>query len=135
MSTAQVVNATMSSPAVRALNARGSVATGYQNIDEIDTGSMAARGRDEPRSADEGEDFEFVRRKPRRGEFRDGVISFAGVLVSRDVGTTIMQAQASLSNAEALISPTQAERNIAVYEFNQSLIGAPEAAVSVGVMH
>jgi hypothetical protein len=135
MSTAQVANATMSSPAVRALNARGSVATHYQNVDEIDTGSMAARGRDEPRSAEERDDLEVLRRKPRRGEFQDGVINFAGVLITREMGVTMMQAQASASTAEALISPTQAERNIAVYEFNQALMGTPVAAVNVGVMH
>jgi hypothetical protein len=135
MSTAQVANATMASPAVRALGARGNVATHYQSIDEIDTGAMAARGRDEPRYADDYEEFDVGRRRQRRGEFQEGVVNFAGVLITREMGTAIMQAQAAVSTAEALISPTQAERNVAVYEFNQSLMGTPVATTSVGLMH
>jgi hypothetical protein len=57
------------------------------------------------------------------------------VLVSREVGTAIVQAQAAHSGTPPTVYPAEAERNIAVYEFNQSLMGAPQVTTSVGVMH
>jgi hypothetical protein len=135
MSAAQVVNTVMMSPAARISQARGSVATGYQSVDSIDT-NLAARGRDDFARHDDFSEFETPRPHRRRGEFQDQVVRFAGVLLSRDVGATVMQAQAaaSASGASAL-TPAEAERNVAMYEFNQSLMGTPEVTTQTGMMH
>ncbi|MSO97936.1 MAG: hypothetical protein EXR11_06930 [Rhodospirillaceae bacterium] len=135
MSTAQVVNTTMISSAARIARARGSVSTSFQSVDALDT-NLAARGRGDFSRRDELDDFEAPTSRPRRGEFQDQVVRFSGVLLSRDVGTTIVQAQAASSRTGSpTIASLQAERNIAEYEFNQSLMGAPLATTETGIVH
>lgn len=135
MSAAQVINTTMLSPTTRASAARGSSATSFQSVDTIDT-NLAARGRDDFARRDELEDFEAPTQRRRHGGFQDQVVRFSGVLLSRDVGTTIVQAQAyATRHAGPTIAAPQAERNVEMYEFNQSLIGEPEVTTDNGLMH
>ena len=89
------------------------------------------------RYAERRDDFDGYRRRRQYGPFQDRVVSYGGVLVSREVGTTIMQAQAAAAAAANLNTPLQAdaERGIAVYEFNQALMGAAEAVTTTGISH
>lgn len=135
MSSAVVANAMMISNAARAYGVRGTSATSYQSVEEIDTDSLATRARDQFRTPDEAEPRELSRGQGRRGAFYDRVVGYGGVLVSREVGTAIVQAQASFSKSEPTVYPAEAERNIAVYEFNQALMGAPQVATNVGIVH
>ena len=66
--------------------------------------------------------------RQRRAEFQDQVISFGGVLVSLEVGSTIVAAQAL--NGLRPTPPADAERQVANYEFVQSLVG-PAVPVTV----
>ena len=134
MSTAVVANATMISSAARAYGMRSSGATSFQMIDSVDTESMSTRARDQFRTPDEDDGRDYQRAPARRGGFIDRVVGYGGVLVSREVGTAIVQAQATYSKSEPTIYPAEAERNIAIYEFNQAMIGAPEVSTNVGIM-
>lgn len=135
MSAGQVANSTMSSPVSRVAAARGSRTTTLQNVETIDT-QFATRGRDDFGRQDEIDDFEAQPTRRRRGEFQEEVVRFSGVLLSREVGTTMMQAQATASRQAAGITPpSEAERNVAMYEFNQSLMGMPEPTSNFGIMH
>ena len=134
MSTALVVNTTAASPAARVANARASVASSIHTVDAIDTESFAARGRDQAHPQDEREAFDSSHSR-RRFSNREQFASFGGVMVSRDVGTAIVQAQAALGGQSHVANPHEAERQISIYEFNQSLMGAPEITTDVGVVH
>jgi hypothetical protein len=135
MSAAQVANSTMSSPISRVAAARGGRTTTLQSIETIDT-QFATRGRDDFGRNDEIDDFEALPARRRRGEFQEEVVRFSGVLLSREVGTTMMQAQAAASRqAPGAIAVGEAERNVAMYEFNQSLMGMPEPTNNFGIMH
>ncbi|MBM3515563.1 MAG: hypothetical protein FJX59_17885 [Alphaproteobacteria bacterium] len=135
MSAAFVANATMISNAARAYGVRGLGATGYQTIDAIDTDSFATRARDQFRAPDEAEGRDYARPQSRRGSITDRVVGYGGVLVSREVGTAIVQAQASYSKTPPNVYPAEAERNIAIYESNQALMGTPQVTTNVGIMH
>jgi hypothetical protein len=135
MSAAQVANATMSSPMSRAAAARGSASSRRDPIDAVDT-EFAARGRDDFARGDELDDFESPRQRRRRGEFQEEVVRFSGVLLSREVGTAMMQAQAVTSRLGAgVVSVQEAERHVSLYEFNQALMGEPEPSTQNGIMH
>jgi len=133
MSTALVANATIVSNAARAY--RATAPTAYQQVDPLDTDSFAARSRDQARGRDEQEFSAPVRQPQRRGFAIEPVGSFGGVLVSREVGTTMMQAQALLTKTGTTTHPAEAERNVAIYESNQALMGAPIVTTTIGVMH
>ena len=60
------------------------------------------------------------------------MVSFGGVLVSREVGTTIMQAQATTASHVAPPFAVEAERGVAIYEFNQALMGAAQVITNIG---
>ncbi len=127
MSTAQVANSGIVGVAARASQARYAVSSSFDRVDAL-SGAFAPPARDQTPGfeADEG-NFEAPRRRRRSaGPFQDHVVSFGGVLVSREVGTTIMQAQAaqSLRNTSPLAG--EAERGVAVYEFNQALAGTAQ---------
>lgn len=135
MSAAQVSNATMLSPVARAAQARASVATRFDAVDSINTG-LAARGRDGYSRQEEFDDFEAPQPRRRRGEFQEDVVRFSGVLLSREVGTTMMQAQATTSRiGPGSMSVHEAERHVSLYEYNQGLMGAPEVTTDNGLMH
>jgi hypothetical protein len=135
MSTAQVVNTgIVSSAAARMpLRASGS-STGFQSVDALE-GSMPSRARDQyMRFDDDNDDFDTSRSRRRpSGQFRDQVVSYGGVLVSREVGATIMQAQIASSKVTSSPAAAEAERGIAVYEFNQALMGNPEVTTNIGL--
>ncbi len=81
------------------------------------------------------DDFSNSRRRRRQGgQFQDRVVSFGGVLVSREIGSTIMQAQAA--HTSRVVSPmaVEAERGVAIYEFNQALMGMAQATTDFGIM-
>jgi hypothetical protein len=127
MSTAQVVNSGISGVAARASQARYAVSSSFDSVGSL-SGAFAPPARDQtPGFEADDASFETPRRRRRHaGPFQDRVVSFGGVLVSHEVGATIMQAQAaqSLRNASPLAS--EAERGVAVYEFNQALAGTAQ---------
>jgi hypothetical protein len=132
MSTAQVANAGIASGPIRVAQ-RLPVATTLEPVEPV-IGSYAAPARDQtPRFADEGHEYDNRRRNSPYGPFQDRVVSFGGVLVSREVGTTIMQAQAATAARAVLPVAVEAERNVAVYEFNQALMGSAQVSTSIGL--
>jgi hypothetical protein len=137
MSTATVINSNVAATTHRVSSIRGggSGATSYKSVDAIET-DFAAQGREDFRAFNDTDDFDFSRPARRGRTYADQVVRFSGVFVTREVGTTIVQAQAAYSRqAGPTITPSQAERNVAEYEFNQALMGAPEVATNVGMTH
>ena len=133
MSTAQVANSGIVGGATRIAQSRGAVASSMQFVDPL-SGAYAPPARDQAHGFDDQDDFEPQRRRRRQGgQFQDRVVSFGGVLVSREVGTTIMQAQAATSARTASPFPAEAERGVAIYEFNQALMGTAEVSTDVGL--
>jgi hypothetical protein len=134
MSTAQVANSGMIGPAARISQQRMAVASLSDFVDPL-SGAYAPPARDQTPGFDEEYDgFAQPRRRRRQsGPFQDQVVSFGGVLVSREVGTTIMQAQAASTLRKASPMAVEAERGIAIYEFNQALMGGVQIAADVGM--
>ncbi len=133
MSTAQVANSGIVGSASRILQPRYAVASSAQFVDPL-TGAYAPPPREQTYGFDDDPEH-FVEPRPRRrqgGPFQDRVVSFGGVLVSQEVGATIMQAQAANSFRSASPSAVEAGRGIAVYEFNQALMGTPEPTANLG---
>jgi len=122
---AHVSNLTMAGSAGRVTRGGGLSGVVHNQVDALD-GASAAPARDQT------ERFEYYEREgraviPRRygyGAVMDGVVGFGSVLVSQEVGAAIMKAQALYGSA--LPPPVEAERQIANYEFAQSLMGPPE---------
>jgi hypothetical protein len=122
---AQVANATLVGSAARVARAYG--ASTRPQVDGT-WGANAAPGRDQASAyGDDGGRWEPGARA-RRAEFQDQVISFGGVLVSLDVGAAIVQAQAS--NGLYPTPPADAERQVANYEYAQSLVGPAEPLIA-----
>lgn len=135
MSTAQVANTGMVGSATRMSQPRHAVASTMEFVDPL-SGAYAPPAHDQAREyePDYQEDFSNSRRRRRQaGPFLDRVVSFGGVLVSREVGTTIMQAQAAHSARVNTPFPSEAERGVAIYEFNQALMGAAQVTTDVGL--
>jgi hypothetical protein len=125
MSTAQVANTGIVGTTGRVMQPRQAVASSMDFVDPLSE-SYAPPARDHtPGFDDDQEEFATPRRRRRKGgPFQDRVVSFGGVLVSREVGATIMQAQAALTaRSGAPLGAAEAERGIAVYEYNQALMG------------
>jgi len=135
MSTAQVANSGIIGAAARVAQPRVAVASLVDYVDSL-SGAYAPPPREQSyRFEDDPEEFAPRRRRGRQsGPFQDRVVSFGGVLVSREVGATIMQAQAAQSLRNAPPVPVEAERGIAIYEFNQALMGNAEIATDVGML-
>jgi hypothetical protein len=114
---------------------RNAVASLQQFVDPL-SGAYAPPPRDHSLGFDDDQDDFAAPRRRRRssGHFLDHVVSFGGVLVSREVGTTIMQAQAANTARVPARAPVEAERGIAIYEFNQALMGAAEASTDIGLV-
>ncbi len=133
MSTAQVANSGIVGNSHRIPPPRHNVSSSFEYVDSLG-GAYASPPRDQwHRFEDENEAFDTMPRHRRhRGPFQDQVVSFGGVLVSREVGAAIMQAQAS--HAASITPPVaaEAERSIAIYEFNQALMGAAQVVTSIG---
>lgn len=135
MSTAQVANSGIIGATARISHARGAVASSMQYVDSV-SGTYAPPARDQAHGFDDdSEDFAPPRRRRRQGgPFQDRVVSFGGVLVSREVGTAIMQEQAVSSARTGAPLAVEAERGVAIYEFNQALMGSAEIATDVGLL-
>lgn len=119
---AHVSNLAMVGSAARLSRALAVAGSMRDQVDRLE-GSSAAPARDEagPPGQDRYESGPSSRRPLLTA---DRVVSFGGVLVSREVGATIMQAQAL--NGSFVLPPIEAGRQIANYEFAQSLAGPPE---------
>ena len=133
MSTAQVANTGMVGASARIPLSRNAVATSFDYVDSLG-GAYAAPPRDQwHRFEGDLDGFDTTpRRRGHHGPFQDQVVSFGGVLVSREVGTTIMQAQAAHASHVAPPFAVEAERGVAIYEFNQALMGAAQVVTNVG---
>jgi len=133
MSTAQVANSGIIGPTSRVAQPRHAVASSMEFVDPL-SGAYAPPARDQTRGfEDEQEEYVSPRRRRRQGQFLDRVVSFGGVLVSREVGAAIMQAQAA--HSARVISPyaVEAERGTSIYEFNQALMGTAQVVTDVGL--
>jgi hypothetical protein len=120
---AQVSNLAMVGSAARLSRALAVAGGARNNVDGVD-GAGAAPARDQA-GASPGYDRYESGPSPRRPLMTaDRVVSFGGVLVSSEVGAVITQTQAL--NGTFPLSPVEAERQIANYEFAQSLMGPPE---------
>jgi len=133
MSTAQVANSGIVGASPRIQLQRNAVASSFEYVDSLG-GAYASPPRDEWHRFEEDRDgFDTSsRRRGHRGPFQEQVVSFGGVLVSREVGTTIMQAQAAHTAHVTPPFAVEAERGIAIYEFNQALMGAAQAITGIG---
>lgn len=131
MSTALVSSTTLAPATARVSSVRVGNATSFSYIDALGT-SVGARPGDQSVRYDERWSDLHQHEQPGYGQQRDRTVRFGGIFVSREVGTAIMQAQAQASLPKASSIP-EAEKQIRVYEFNQSLVGTPQATTSVGV--
>jgi hypothetical protein len=133
MSTAQVANTGIVGTSPRIPLSRNAVSSSFEYVDSLgETYASPPRDQWHP-FEDDSESFDTLpRRRGHRGRFQDQVVSFGGVLVSREVGATIMQAQASHTANTAPPVAAEAVRGIAIYEFNQALMGAAQIITSVG---
>ena len=133
MSTAQVSNAGIVGASPRIPLHRNSVASAHEYVDSMG-GTYAPPPRDQwhPYDDDFGGFDTTPRRRGHHGPFQEQVVSFGGVLVSREVGATIMQAQASHAANVTPPFAVETERGIAIYEFNQALMGVAQAITGVG---
>ena len=131
MSTAQVANSGIVGTASR-FQVRSPVASSMQFVDPL-AEAYAPPARDQARNFDEEAEGGDFRRRRRSSSYHDHVVSFGGVLVSREVGATIMQEQAAVAARNLSPLGAEAERGIAIYEFNQALMGAAEAVTDVGM--
>ena len=134
MSTAQVANSGIVGAAARAAQPRYVPASSTGYVDAA-AGAFGPPPYDQTPVFDADQDYFAAprRRRSQGGPFQDRVVSFGGVLVSQEVGTAIMQAQAHAA-LEALPHGVEAQRRIKVYEFNQSLMGATQVTTDVGIM-
>jgi hypothetical protein len=131
--TAQVANTGIVSSTSRIAPSRRAVASSSEFIDPM-SGAFAPPTHDQAsRFDDTNDNFETPRRRQRYNPYQDQVVSFGGVLVSREVGATIMKEQAAQAARGGFNFGNDAERSIAIYEFNQSLMGAAEAVTDNGV--
>ncbi len=133
MSTAQVVNSGIVGATARVGQPRNAVASAAQFVDPL-SGAYAPPPRDQmPRFDDGSDDFETPRRRRRGRGYQEDTVSFGGVLVSREVGATIMKEQAALQSRGHAPLGVDAERSVRTYEYNQSLMGTPEVLTDIGI--
>jgi len=126
---AQVSNLTMAGSATRLSRALSAAGVVRQQVDGVES-TGAAPARDEAgRFEDYGQRYQPAP-SPRRPEGNvERFMTFGGILVSREVGATMMQTQAMNGFFPPL--PSEAVRQIANYEFAQSLMGPPQVMPSL----
>lgn len=131
MSTALVASTTLAPASAKVSSTRVGNATSFTYVDPLET-SLGTRPGDHSVRYDER--WENLPGGQQQGYGRpdDRSVRFGGIFVSREVGATIMQAQAQ-SLAPKVKSVPEAEKQIRIYEFNQSLMGTPEATTDIGV--
>ena len=128
MTTALVFNSGIIGNASRIAQQRTGVWFTPEQIDPI-AGSTAVRPVEQhPRDIGTSNQFASMSRRRQEGHFQDQVISLGGVLVSPEVGRVILQAQAFAAANVNTPLPVEAEKNVATYEFNQSLLWPLQAA-------
>jgi hypothetical protein len=131
--TTQVANTSIVGSASRVSAPRQAVASSSDYVDSV-AGAFAPPTHDQASRFDDSEDsFETPRRRRRSNPYQDQVVSFGGVLVSREVGATIMKEQAAMAARGGFNFGNDAERSIAIYEFNQSLMGQAETLTDNGI--
>lgn len=131
MSTAFVASTTLAPATARVAQARVGNATSFTYVDPLEQ-SLGARPGDEAVRYDERwQDVHPQKEQSGQGR-RDIPVQFGGIYVTREVGTTIMQAQAQASMPQNK-SATEAETQIRVYEYNQALAGTPEVTTNLGM--
>ncbi len=132
MSTALVSSTTVAPATARVAQTRVGNATSFEYIDQLEN-SLGARPGDQTVRYDERwQDYHNEQQDlPKR---RDRSVRFGGIFVTREIGTAIMQAQSqAYGTSPGSKSGAEAERQIRVYEFNQALMGTPEALTSAGI--
>ena len=133
--TAQVANTGIVGSTSRVMHPRAAMASSGEFIDPTSGAFAAASAYDHPRYDDDADSFETPRRRRQYSPYQDRVVRFGGVLVSREVGATIMKEQAALAACGGLGLSGDPERSIRIYEFNQSLMGVAEAVTDVGISY
>ncbi len=128
MSTALVASTSYAPATARVSSVRVGSSTSFDYVNPLGD-SLGAKPGDEAVRYDERW-ADLHPDQPGYGRQRDRTVRFGGIFVSREVGTTIMQAQAQASLPKAKSIP-EAEKQIRIYEFNQSLAGTPKATTSV----
>ena len=124
--TAQVSNLALVGSAARLSRALSLAGSARQQVDNIE-GSEAPPTRDNTAQNTASYDrYDAPAARKRFGSSLDQVVSFGGVLVSSEVGATIVQTQAQSQSGALPLDPGEAERQIANYEFAQSLVGPAE---------
>lgn len=131
MSTALVASTTLAPATAKVASTRVGNATSFTYVDPLET-SLGTRPGDQSVRYDERWSDLQGGQQQSFGPPDDRSVRFGGIFVSREVGSTIMQAQAQSSLPKPNSIP-EAEKQIRIYEFNQSLAGTPEAATGVGV--
>lgn len=131
MSTALVASTTLAPATARVASVRVGNSTSFAYVDPLET-SVGARPGDQSVRYDER--WSDLKDQEQAGyqDRQDRSVKFGGIFVSREVGTAIMHAQIQASLPKTTSIP-EAEKQIRVYEFNQSLAGTPEAATGVGI--
>ncbi|MBT4740807.1 MAG: hypothetical protein HN793_13410 [Rhodospirillaceae bacterium] len=132
MSTALVSSTTLAPATARVSSVRVGDATSLAYVDALGTSVGARPGDQSVRYDERWSDLQQQHQQPGYGQQRDRTVRFGGIFVSREVGTAIMQAQAQASLPKTSSIP-EAEKQIRVYEFNQSLVGTPQATTSIGI--
>ena len=132
MSTALVSSTALAPATARVASVRVGNATSYSYVDPLETSVGARPGDQSVRYDERWTDLQGYDQAG-HGQQRDRSVRFGGIFVSREVGTAIMQAQAQQASRPQSSTVPEAEKQIRVYEFNQSLMGTPEAVTSVGV--
>lgn len=131
MSTALVATNALAPAQSRVAQARLGSATSFDYIDPLEESLNPRSSEHAVRYDERWQDYQPGQRRQSQ-TFPYYPIRFGGIYVSREVGAAIMQAQIQSSQPHN-VSPTEAERNIRVYEFNQALAGTPEAVTDIGV--
>lgn len=131
MSTALVASTSIAPATARVAQARVGNATSLAYVDPLENSLGAQPGDQALRYDQRWQDLQG-QQYPGNYRQRQTPFHFGGIFVSREIGATIMQAQAQASLPSST-SAAEAERQIRVYEFNQSLAGTPEASTSFGL--
>ena len=131
MSTALVASTTLAPATARVAQARVGNATSFTYVDPLEN-SLGTRPGDQAIRYDERwQDLHGEGQSPGHRQ-RHIPVQFGGIFVTREVGTTMMQAQAQASLPAGKSVP-EAERQIKIYEFNQALAGTPEVSTTIGI--
>src|SRR5882672_9348689 len=104
---AQVSNLALVGSAARLSRALSVAGSARQQVDGVE-GSSAAPARDQAQGYDANADRYDLASRRRYGPPLDNMITFGGVLVSREVGSMIMQIQAL--NGSFPLPPVEAEK-------------------------